>query len=124
MQTEVHRSALWPLQPITRHQPCLQDSKSFIHQPCCFDVPRPSPSDCDCGRALPRRPVGCRFFQAVAPSADRERGNRGKLDSRDGRPDSLRRGLGARFRFGELLTPTLVFDNAGENRILTLTPQS
>ena len=60
----------------------------------------------------------------MAPSADRERGNRGKLDSRDGRPDSLRRGLGARFRFGELLTPTLVFDNAGENRILTLTPQS
>ena len=31
---------------------------------------------------------------------------------------------GRRFRFGELLTPTLVFDNAGENRILTLTPQS
>ena len=30
---------------------------------------------------------------------------------------------GHRFRFGEL-TPTLVFDNAGENRILTLTPQS
>ena len=56
---------------------------------------RAAPSRCDCGRPLPRRPVGCRLFQAVVPSADREQGNRGRLDCRDGRPDSLRRGLGA-----------------------------